>query len=537
MDWPRFWGQFTETIDKTSVAPITKFSYLRELLDPKVKGTIEALPFTVEGYNRTKSILKEKFGKDSEIIKAYTSEILGLPTITGANPNKISGFSEKLTCCVQALQTLNKLEQVNGATLMTLDKLPGICGDLVRTDPDWENWDFAKLSEAIRLWLRRNPADTKPSERDFNEHRIPKWDRPNKLYQAHGLEFNPKECVYCGNVGHKPSNCQKITKVDERKATLARKNLCFNCATPNHRAAECYSKATCQHCKKCHHTSICDRKQTPQAGTDDKKTLMTANGSNKGILPIIPIKVEGIICRMLIDTGAGSSYASGKLIDLLKKKLCEIKTKRVDMLMSSQVTKLEVYDTLIESLDGSFSMSVKLTKVHKGELLTVDNPEYQQLIDNYSHLKGIKLDDFDTKKQLPVHVVLGSGEYAQIKTDTKPLIGRDGDPVAEKTKLGWFVLSPGQEFNYSRMMLRQTSQTDYEELCRLDVLGLADSSEHDQLAVYSQFKEQLVRAEKGWYETGLPWRGNHPPSAFQQARKSSPSKQSEQETRTPRFSS
>ena len=49
MDWPRFWGQFSETIDKTSVAPITKFSYLRELVDSKVKCTIEALPFTAEG--------------------------------------------------------------------------------------------------------------------------------------------------------------------------------------------------------------------------------------------------------------------------------------------------------------------------------------------------------------------------------------------------------------------------------------------------------------------------------------------------------
>lgn len=68
---------------------------------------------------------------------------------------------------------------------------------------------------------------------------------------------------------------------------------------------------------------------------------------------------------------------------------------------------------------------------------------------------------------------------------------------------------PGQEFDPNRMMLTQTSQTDYEELCHLDVLGLADYSEHDQLAVY--FKEQLVRNEEGWYETGLPWNGNHPP--------------------------
>ena len=57
-------------------------------------------------------------------------------------------------------------------------------------------------------------------------------------------------------------------------------------------------------------------------------------------------------------------------------------------------------------------------------------------------------------------------------------------------------------------MLKQTSQLEYEELCRLDVLGLADSPPYDQQAVYSEFKEQLVRSEQGWYETGLPWKGD-----------------------------
>jgi hypothetical protein len=45
-DWPRFWNQFQETIDKSSVSNVTKFSYLRELLDRRVKPTIGALPFT-----------------------------------------------------------------------------------------------------------------------------------------------------------------------------------------------------------------------------------------------------------------------------------------------------------------------------------------------------------------------------------------------------------------------------------------------------------------------------------------------------------
>ena len=60
------------------------------------------------------------------------------------------------------------------------------------------------------------------------------------------------------------------------------------------------------------------------------------------------------------------------------------------------------------------------------------------------------------------------------------------------------------------MLLTQTSQLDYEHLCRLDVLGLEDSSEHNQKIVHSEFKEQLRRSPEGWYETGLPWRSNHP---------------------------
>ena len=66
-DWIRFWGQFEETIDKTGVPNVTKFSYLRQLLNAQVRRTVEALPFTSEGYNRAKSILKEIYVKNSEI--------------------------------------------------------------------------------------------------------------------------------------------------------------------------------------------------------------------------------------------------------------------------------------------------------------------------------------------------------------------------------------------------------------------------------------------------------------------------------------
>lgn len=137
-DWQRFWGQFTEAIDKTNIASITKFTYLCELLDPKIKHVVDSLPFTTEGYNRAKAVLQERYGKESEIVKSYIKEIMALPSIPNANPRKISDFSKRLNHCVQSLQTMNKISQVDGNVAMTLDKLPAIRGDLVRTDPNWE---------------------------------------------------------------------------------------------------------------------------------------------------------------------------------------------------------------------------------------------------------------------------------------------------------------------------------------------------------------------------------------------------------------
>ena len=150
--------------------PVTKFTYLRELLDDRVRKTIEALPHSPEGYNRAKAILEERFRKESEIVKAYLKEIIDLPHTPTANPRKILEFFEKLSYNVQALESLNQLNHVNGMVSLPLEKLPTTRRDLVRNDPEWEQWDFIKLTNALRLWTRRNPVDDfKPEPETFKK--------------------------------------------------------------------------------------------------------------------------------------------------------------------------------------------------------------------------------------------------------------------------------------------------------------------------------------------------------------------------------
>ena len=217
-----------------------------------------------------------------------------------------------MSYCVQALDTMKKLQQVQGNVAMTLGKLAAIRGDLVRTDPDWESWDFAKLSEAVPQWVKRNPAVSNEKERD---------ERKN-IFRAREDEARVRGCVYCEDTGHKATQCVKVTDACERKKILARKGLCFNCATRRHRASECSGKTSCQLCNKRHHSSICEQ---PRQSAGNEEKLMTDGGTGEGIFPVVVVRVNGVMCRALIDSGAGGSYASANLITMIDEKPCETK--------------------------------------------------------------------------------------------------------------------------------------------------------------------------------------------------------------------
>ena len=57
------------------------------MVEPKVREDIDGLPFTADGYDRAKTILKTEYGKVSEIVHAYHVRNIGaLPMITGSHP-------------------------------------------------------------------------------------------------------------------------------------------------------------------------------------------------------------------------------------------------------------------------------------------------------------------------------------------------------------------------------------------------------------------------------------------------------------------
>ena len=64
--------------------------------------------------------------------------------------------------------------------------------------------------------------------------------------------------------------------------------------------------------------------------------------------------------------------------------------------------------------------------------------------------------------------------------------GRAGRPIVEGTTFGW-VIHGGNDSNSQSFFSRDTS--DYELLYDLDVLGVRDRGEDDELDVYTELKK------------------------------------------------
>ena len=243
---------------------------------------------------------------------------------------------------------------------------------------------------ALRKWTTRNPP--KPvDEKSGKEKTFPSKPLKTKSYQVREHDPRRRPCVYCESSNHQAVICDKVTTIHERRKQLNLKQLCFNCTGTNHKASECRCSSTCKFCNRIHHSPICDREpQLPEH-------MLLATGRGSVTYPAVVVSVGGIQCRALLDSGAGSSYASAALLDRLGKQPVRKEFKRIEMMMQATNREIEIHNIVIESLSGNFQLKTEVTKVNRSVLLNLENPGYKDMVAKYDHLKGVTVDDTDVK--------------------------------------------------------------------------------------------------------------------------------------------
>ena len=135
-------------------------------------------------------------------------------------------------------------------------------------------------------------------------------------FQHHARDHDvrtPRPCVYCDGTDHHSIDCKKVEQNVDRKRLLSSKQLCFNCARPNHKAVECKSRTACQKCKRHHHTSNCELDCDGKSG-DKSRVLLTASSARNVMVtyPVVIVEVT-VDCRSLFTARFPSSLGSCQL--------------------------------------------------------------------------------------------------------------------------------------------------------------------------------------------------------------------------------
>ena len=70
-------------------------------------------------------------------------------------------------------------------------------------------------------------------------------------------------------------------------------------------------------------------------------------------------------------------------------------------------------------------------------------------------------------------------------------------PVAELTKLSWYIASPGEKNGITNILFSQITIHDHEKLCCLNCLGVSQKHDKPDDYVYEKFMEQLGMVLRG----------------------------------------
>ena len=160
---------------------------------------------------------------------------------------------------------MGKADMLRGFVMSTLDKIPQVSTDIVRTDENWEKWDMEALINNLRQSLKRRKVDNAPGDSG--------GVRPKRERLWYNKEKGDPVCIFCEGK-HRGDACEVVNTNEARRQFFQKKKLCFSCGRAGHWGKHWWSR-DCIKCKSKHLISLCDKDNNRLPG--DNGTVLTSH--------------------------------------------------------------------------------------------------------------------------------------------------------------------------------------------------------------------------------------------------------------------
>ena len=268
LNYHYFVTMFSDVIEKNIQDPRGSLTRLIKFTNGEAKQLIQhciQLPLEI-GYQKARSLLKQKYGDPYTIIAAYRQEIKEWPILKGGDASAFRKFHNLLIKCQNLSTTLEWNALDNPDTICNrLTKLPVYLRDkwnrkvfVIRksfrepTFCDFVEFIDDESTLVCDPLFSRNAID-KFSGTEYKKKKLKNFVIKSSNSRLSGGDYRNKEAVKCHLCDgyHDLDDCDEYLKtpVEERSKFLAQKKLCYGCydqINANHKARNCTKRRRCK---------------------------------------------------------------------------------------------------------------------------------------------------------------------------------------------------------------------------------------------------------------------------------------------------
>ena len=489
LGWSTFWSSFEETVDgRKDLSNTQKLNYFKQAIkDPSLQMLLNAPIETPDTYPDLVAEMKERFEKPREVHRAITRQITELshPKFTRSS---LRVWYDSMKCSISNLKASKHYDIESFLSSYCYSSLPTKLQTLWDQDTRKEKGipPILQLLDFVKGQAETLPADTaahveKTSTQASNsstkgsQAKKTSYQRTKPiqgpLHSASPIQNFKWECKLCAPEKHPIYFCTKWNgyTIPQRLGHIHTYSLCSNCLSPGHSTIDCKSPRRCKHCGQKHHHSIHQDAPTPV-----NYSSMPTSKLPDVLLPTAEVLLTGptgqaVRARALIDTGAGLSIISKRLVQKLSLPLDPINL-RLNTVQGETSQPLNHLTTV--DISPILDPSTRITcKPAVSTQVTGDLPiKPVESITDLPHIMGLPLADPNYHTPARIDLLLGAGMSSQILSRQLCRFGTENQPIAQASVFGWLLsgyINPSTSSTPATMPAHHQIQSEEPELIKL----------------------------------------------------------------------
>ena len=590
-------SSFHALIENKNIPATEKIFFLQKYVGGTAKEALEGyfLTDSEDSYLAAWNLLNERYGEPFVIAKAFRDKLHAWPKIGSRESAELRKFVDFLRSCKSAMSHNESLSVLNDG--IENQKLTAKLPDWLSTRWNrkatqyqlehrrFPNFDYFVTFLNMEASIACNPITSYHALQQSESDRLKVKNQTtgvfkNKTAGAKILTTNASEksivtCVFCQKTGHSLYKCRRFIEkpVADRVKFIQVEKLCFGCLSPGHQSKSCNKRMMCDTCSKRHPTCLHEDRQkqaTKREHSEDissTKQLTQSQNVTKEITSnrvvqgsndtqtstILPVYVSApsdsskeVLVYALLDSQSDSSFILEDIADVLDMNTEQVKLKLSTMTSRKTVVTCKRLKGLqIRGLFSSKKITVPTTYTREFIPANRTHIPTTETAKEWPHLVHL-VEHIAPQMECEIGLLIGYN-CPEALMPREVVIGEENQPFAQKTDLGWSIVSYGEPKENEgdaigvshRIIVRQVTpvhkptvklKSEVHYVCNTrikelitpdDVIKVLESDFSERVggeAVISQedllflnkLKDGIKHKQDGHYEMPLPFKQNKP---------------------------